>query len=365
VACLTVRYRSLSLATLFNGVVWGTSPPLRLCVASVSGGFAGHIPKRRRIVVAEVYKPDTPRNRGIGDAPHVSPVTPAEDARTILINKVSWGAVLAGAVVALVSQLILNMIGIGIGAATIDPGQGADANPSMSGFSIGAGIWWTLSGVLAALAGGYIAGRLSGQPKESTASWHGLTAWALTTLVVFYLLTSALGGIVGGAFRTVTGAAGGLASAAGGAVQTVAPAMASGAADPFASIEQALRSATGGNDPAALRDAATAAVRAAVTGDQAKAEEARERASQAVARAQNIPIDQARTQVQQYEQQYRQAVDQAKQTATRAADVAAKTVSRGALFGSLALLLGALAGWFGGRMGAVEPTVTRLGVGRA
>ena len=40
------------------------------------------------------------------------------------------------------------------------------------------------------------------------------------------------------------------------------------------------------------------------------------------------------------------------------ADTAATAVSRGALFGSLALLLGAVAGWFGGRMGAVEPTIT-------
>jgi hypothetical protein len=312
--------------------------------------------------MAEAYQADTPRNRGDFDAPHISPVTPAEDARTIMVNKVSWGAVLAGVVVGLVAQLILNMIGIGIGASTLDPGAGAGANPSISGFSIGAGIWWTVSGILAALAGGYAAGRLGGIPKGSTAGWHGLVAWALTTLVVFYLLTSAVGGILGGAFRTVTSAAGNVASTAGGAVQTAtqaaAPSLASGGTDPFSSIEQSLRGASGGNDPAALRDAATAAVRAAITGDQAKAEEARERAAQAIAKAQNVPVEQARTQVQQYEQQYRETVDSAKRKATEAADAAAKAVSRGALFGSLALLLGALAGWFGGRMGAVEPTVT-------
>jgi hypothetical protein len=311
--------------------------------------------------MAEAYQADTPRNRGEYDAPHISPVTPAEDARTIMINKVSWGAVLAGVVVGLVAQLILNMIGIGIGASTLDPGAGAGTNPSISGFSIGAGIWWTISGILAALAGGYAAGRLGGIPKESTAGWHGLVAWALTTLVVFYLLSSAVGGIVGGAFRTVSNAAGNVASTTGGAVQTAAqaatPSLAAGA-DPFSSIEQSVRGASGGNDPAALRDAATAALRAAVTGDQTKADEARERAAQAIAKAQNVPVEQARTQVQQYEQQYRETVDTAKRKATEAADVAAKAVSRGALFGSLALLLGALAGWFGGRMGAVEPTGT-------
>ena len=115
----------------------------------------------------------------------------------MLINKISWGAVLAGVVVALVTQLVLNMLGIGIGAATLDPGAGAGENPSAQSFSIGAGIWFALSGIIASLAGGYAAGRLAGKPKESTAGWHGLTAWALTTLVIFYLLTSTVGGILG------------------------------------------------------------------------------------------------------------------------------------------------------------------------
>jgi hypothetical protein len=309
--------------------------------------------------MAESIKPDTPRGRGDYNAPHVTPVTPAEDARTILLNKVSWGAVFAGVVVALVTQLILNMIGIGIGAATLDPGTGD--SPSASSLSIGAGIWWALAGILAALAGGYVAGRLAGKPKESTAGWHGLTTWALTTLLIFYLLTSAIGGILGGAYRGMTSALGGAASAGGSTAQTAAQVAApnlSRVTDPFSSIEQSIRGATGGNDPAALRDAAIDAVRAALTGNQQQAQEARERAAQAIAKAQNVPIDQARTQVQQYEQQYRQTVEQAKQQATQAADAAAKGVSRGALLGAISLLLGALAAWFGGRMGAVEPTIT-------
>ena len=317
----------------------------------------------------DVHQPDTPPTRGdraphISDAPHISPATPAEDVRTIMINQVSWGAVLAGVVVALVTQIVLNMLGIGIGAATLDPVAGD--SPSATSFSIGAGIWFALSGVLAALAGGYVAGRLAGAPKESTAGWHGLTTWALTTLVIFYLLTSTVGGILGGTYRTLTSALGSVASTVGSTAQTAAQVAAPGlarVADPFSSIEQSLRSATGGNDPAALRDAAIAAVRAAITGDQQKAEELRERAAQAIARAQNISVEDARTQVQQYEQQYRQTVDQAKQQAKQAADTAARAVSRSALLGVISLLLGAVAGWFGGRMGAVEPTLTaRMGL---
>ena len=301
--------------------------------------------------------PDTPRNRGDNAAPHLSPATPAEDQRTILLNEIAWGAVLAGVVVALVTQLLLNMLGLGIGIATFDPGTGD--NPSATSLSIGAGIWWTLSGILASLVGGYAAGRLSGRPKEATAAWHGLTAWALTTLMIFYLLSSTVGGVLGGVYNTVSGAIGGLGRTAATAAGAAAPAL-SQMADPMAAIESSLRDASGGNDPAALRDAAVTAMRAALTGDEAQAQEARERAAAAIARAQNIPIEEARNQVTGYEQQYRQTVEQARQQATEAADTAATVVSRGALFGFFALALGAVAAWFGGRAGAVYPTLTNL-----
>ena len=279
-----------------------------------------------------------------------------------MLNRISWGAVLAGVVVALVTQLILNMIGVGIGAATLHPVTGD--NPEASTFSIGAAIWWTVSGILAAFAGGYAAGRLAGKPKESTAGWHGLTAWALTTLVVFYLLTTTVGSLIGGVFSTINSAAGGLGRTAATAA---APALAE-ANDPFSSIEQSVREATGGNDPAALRDAAVSAVRAVVTGNPEQAQQARERAAQAISRAQNISIEEARTKVQQYEQQYRETVERTKQQAAKAADTAANAITKGALFGAIALVLGAIAAWFGGRAGTIDPTLTsgrlRAGIAR-
>jgi hypothetical protein len=292
----------------------------------------------------------TPRALGDSDAPHMSPVTPEEDIRTIMLNRVSWAAVLAGVVAALVTHILLNMLGIGIGAATLDPAGGD--SPQASTFSIVAGLWWTVSGIIASFVGGYMAGRLSGRPKESTGGWHGVTAWAFTTLVIFYLFTSTAGSIIGGVYNTVSGAVGGLGRTA---VQAAAPAL-SRTADPLAAIEQQIRDASGGTDPAALRDSAVAAVRAMLTGDQAQANQARERAVQALARAQNISPDEARSRITQIEQQYREAAAQARQ----AADQAARVVSRGALFGFFALLLGAAAAWFGGRTGTVSPTLTSM-----
>lgn len=281
------------------------------------------------------------------------PLTAEDERRSLLYNRVSWGAVLAGVMVALVTQLILNMIGIGLGAGSFDPNS--SANPSGSTFSIAAGIWWALSGILAALAGGYTASRLSGQPTETSGPWHGLTAWAVTTLLVFYLLSTSLGAIVGGAFRTLGTVAGGAAQTLSSTAQAVVPAIAQ-SADPFGSIDQSIRSASGGTDPAALREAASSAVRAMVTSNPGDQAAARDRAAEAIAKAQSIPVDQARAQVAQYEQQYRQTVDEAKRKATAAADATTTAVSRGALFGAVALLLGALAGWIGGRMGALDPS---------
>src|SRR5688572_708298 len=185
--------------------------------------------------------PDTPRSRGDPDAPHVTPVTPEEDMRTILINRVSWGAVFAGVVIALVTQLILNLIGIGIGAATFDPAS--STNPSVTTFSVGAGIWWTISGIIAALAGGYAAGRLAGQPQQTSGGWHGLTAWALATLVIFALLTTTAGAIAGGALRFLGGLAGGAAQTLGMTAQTaalIAGPEITQVADPLARIEKSV-----------------------------------------------------------------------------------------------------------------------------
>lgn len=287
-------------------------------------------------------------------------VTPAEDARTVMINEIAWGAVAGGVAVALVVQALLNMLGVGLGAATLQPTT--SDNPSLQAFSLGAALWWVGAGVIAAFLGGCVAGRLSGRPKRSTGSWHGLISWAVTTLLILFMVASAVGSVVGGAIQAVGTAAGGVGAAAGGAAQMAAPAIAQGR-DPFSRIEQQVRAATGGNDPAALRDAAIATLRAAVTGDPAQAADARERAAQALSRArsgdgQTMTIEEARTQVAAYEREYQAAVEEVRRKATEAAEVTAKVVSSASLLAFVALLLGAAAAWFGGGIGTVSPMVT-------
>ena len=180
-------------------------------------------------------------------------------------------------------------------------------------------------------AGGYLSGVVSSQWSD----WGAVSG-----------ASSVLGGAgkaVGGSIQT--------------AVQTAAPSLNS-MSDPMASIEGQVRSASGGQDPAALRDAAATSVRAALSGGPGQQAAATDKAAEALAKAQNISVDQAKAQIAQYQQQYKDMVAKAKQQAKEAADATAKAVSRGALFGALALLLGALAAFFAGQAGAVVPTVS-------
>ncbi len=295
-----------------------------------------------------------------GHYAEIRDTTPDEDVRTVVIHRIAWGAVFAGVAISMVAQLLLNLLGIGFGAGLVDP-QSVDAS-SAGSFSIGAAIWWAVTGIIAAGAGGYAAGRLSGRPEPTTAAWHGLTSWAFTTLAIFYLLTTTLGAAVGGALSAVGSIAGPVAQSATQAagqqsnpLRAIAPGLTSGA-DPFSSIEQQVRASSG--DANAQREAAVVALRDLMLAPTAQQPEARERAVQALARVQNTPPEQVRGQVASYEQQYRQAVDQARQAATRAADATTRTLSWSMITAVIALLLGAGAAWWAGREAAVSPTIT-------
>lgn len=259
-----------------------------------------------------------------------------------LMRRTSWGAIFAASVIALALQIVLNLLGVGIGAAIVNPS--VSQNTSGLAASVSGAAWFIISGLVAAFVGGYVASRLSGAISTTVGVLHGLAAWAVSTLLVVYLLTTSVGAVVGGAFNGATE----LLSGAGKSVQTVAAGAApaiSNMPNPIDAIDQQIRNT--GNDPQALRQTAIASVQAVLTGDPAKADEARSRAADALARAQNIPADQAKSEVAQYEQQYHQAVDAAKAQAIKAASVTAKVVSTGAFVAFIALVLAIAASWIG------------------
>ena len=284
----------------------------------------------------------------------ISPLNPAptmveavvpDDRGTHLRNRVSWGAIFAGVAAALVVQLLLNILGIGVGASSVDAVNTGD-NPSASGFSMTAGIWWTVSGIVASLVGGIVAGRLCGTSDDNTARWHGFVSWCAATLVLFYLLTSAVGGILGGTFSALGSTIGAAGRGAATAVSGVA-----GSVDGDA-LQNQVRRLVSPNDAQSAQDNVLTYVRASVNGDKAAADAARDRAVDSIARTANISPDDAKARLGQAEQQARQAADQVKQKAQQAAEATRKGVASAGLFGFVALALGAAAAWFGGGIGA-------------
>jgi hypothetical protein len=106
--------------------------------------------------------------------------------------RISWGAIFAGAIIALATQLVLTLIGTAIGLATLNPTT--SQNPSGATLGIGAGVWLVISSLVSLFLGGYVAGR----PGGTFNGWlHGLATWAAVTMLTILLLTTAAGGLIG------------------------------------------------------------------------------------------------------------------------------------------------------------------------
>lgn len=278
----------------------------------------------------------------------------ADDRRVSLRNHVSWGAVLAGVAAALVMQLLLNMLGLGVGMSSFQVGGDTGANPSASAFSINAGIWLVGSGVVASLIGGIAAGRLCGTSRNSTAGWHGFISWSVSTLLVAWLLSSTLGGVLGGTFSALGSTLGGIGKTAASAVGGAASSADGGA------LQAQVRKLVNPGDTQSVQDNVTSYIRASVSGDQKAADASRDEAVASLSQAAHMTPDEARSRLTQLQQQTQQSVDQAKQQATQAAEEARKVAAQGGLYGFAALLLGAIAAWIGGALGTARREISDL-----
>ncbi len=278
---------------------------------------------------------------------YAAPVAAVADGtdrdRTWWSNHAVWGAILAGLAAALLTQFLLTLLGAGVGLASFQVTGNTGANPTVAGLSVRAGLWWVGSGIVASFVGGLVAGRLCGSPRHSTAAWHGFVAWCVTTLVVVWLLGTALGGVLGGTF-----------SAIGSTLSGAAHAAAAAAPAGDAALEAQLRRMINPNDPRTVQENVQSYIRATLGGDQKAIDEARGPAVDSLARAANISPEEATSRINQLQQQAQQAAQQAKD----AAEQARKVSVEGALFAFAALLLGGIAAIVGGGLGTPRPALT-------
>ena len=133
-----------------------------------------------------------------------------------LLSRVSWGAIFAGAVIAVALTALMGLLGLGIGLDSFEVGE-----DRLGGIPKPTAIWWTVTSIIATGLGAFVAGRLAGIPRSITGVFHGLAVWAVATLFTLWLATSAAGFALGAAANVATTtarAATSVVSTAGGAL---------------------------------------------------------------------------------------------------------------------------------------------------
>ena len=259
-----------------------------------------------------------------------------------LLRGVSWSSILAGVTAAIAVQLLLNLFGIGVGAATIGPGQGQQTG---QGLAVGAAIWFVFSSIVSLFVGGWIAGKLARTTNKRDGALHGFVAWALASLVLFYLLSTAVGSLLGGAASVL----GQTASLAARGAQAVTPTATNLIAQAAGTTPEQVQADAGD----LARDPNFQAFVAGVIRNGQVTPQDRQALANLLVDRRNMSGQEANATIDRWQAQIAQAVQQTKQAAAQAATTAASGVSKGAFGSFFALLLGlasALAGsWTGTR----------------
>lgn len=143
-----------------------------------------------------------------GDRAVVDPVTTSTTTVIDYHDRVRWGPIIAGIVVALTTQLVLSALGAAIGFSTL-----ANANSPLNDageVGVGVGIWTIISLLISLFIGSWVCTSSSGPMNSKSALLNGAILWAATIILGTWLVTTG-----------VTGAFGIVASNAGAVVNQV------------------------------------------------------------------------------------------------------------------------------------------------
>lgn len=129
-------------------------------------------------------------------------------------NRVQWGPVVAGVLTAIVSFLLLTILGIALGASVLDPANTAGE------IGTWAAVWGAITAIVAFLIGGWIAARAAVTEGTFAGLLNGLCVGIAGLLLIIWLTASGLGnlfGTIGSTVGSVLNVAASVAPAAGDA----------------------------------------------------------------------------------------------------------------------------------------------------
>ena len=110
-------------------------------------------------------------------------------------DRVRWGPIIAGLVVAISSQLVLSALGAAIGLSSIAGSGAPRSNAGDVGTAVG--IWSIISLFISLFIGSWVMARCCGPMNRSTAMLNGAVLWATTLALSAWLLASGVSGAFG------------------------------------------------------------------------------------------------------------------------------------------------------------------------
>jgi hypothetical protein len=110
-------------------------------------------------------------------------------------DRVRWGPIFAGLVIALSTQLILTALGAAVGLTGLS-GSGAPRTDA-GGVGTAVGIWSIISLFISLFLGGWVTARTCGPMNRGTALLNGAILWGTTLVLSSWLLASGVSGAFG------------------------------------------------------------------------------------------------------------------------------------------------------------------------
>ncbi len=268
-------------------------------------------------------------------------------------SAVSWGSVMAGALIAAAASLILLSLGTGLGLSAISPW--AQRGVSASAFGVSSIVWVMVTQLCASALGGYLAGRLGARWTDVHAdeayfrgTANGLLAWAVATLVTATILLSAISSTAGVAARTSATLVSGRDNSMGYLVDSL---FRRDAAKPTAASNSVAEDAT----HAPVAEATRIYALWAGVGDLPPQDA--HYLAQLVSQRTGLSLADARRRVTDTYVILQANVSSAKAAAAQAADKARKVGIQASLWLFIALLSGAFAASYAAMVGGREPVV--------
>jgi hypothetical protein len=271
------------------------------------------------------------------------------------VSAVAWSSIIGGALGAVSVTLIVLALGSGLGFASVSPWPRGGV--SATTFGAMTAIWFIVVQWLSAAFGGYLAGRLRarwthihGDESYFRDTAHGVLAWALASVLVVTVLSSAVASIVSGTARAVSSAGAMAAPSLTAATTAMGRAGGGGSGDPAAYFTDTLfRSDHPTANPGETRAESGRILLTALGADGVSAAD-KAYLAQIVATNTGLSATDAAKRVDDVIDQIKKAEAKLRQEA----DAARKTAAYVSLFTALSMLIGAFIAGAAGALGGIH-----------